>query len=384
MARTLLILFVTFCGFVDTHLLIPIIALYAKELTASVTMVGLAVGIYSIVNTPANLVLGRVIDRVGRKWPLLFGLVADAVCMFAYSLCRLPVHLFLVRAFHGASGGLIGPATMSLMADHASAERRGGAMGAYGVSLGMAALIGIGASGVMALRLGYAPVFYLGSVLLLLGAAAAFLHFMVSPHAPVRVGGSLRQDVSRFAALLRRRRLIASYYAVCAQYFAFGAVVTLLPLYVEQWEMNTFHVSMLLATCIAVFMLVQLPGGALSDRIGRRLPSAVGLLLVSAALCAIPLCTTFASLALLMAIYGAGWGLLFPAALALILDATTAEERGIASGGLHAMITAGVAIGAPVMGGVAGLVGLEWGLGLSAVVTITGMIIVLAFVGQRR
>jgi MFS family permease len=49
---------VTFLGFLDTHLLILVMALYAFELGASMGIVGLIIGLYSITNTPANIFLG--------------------------------------------------------------------------------------------------------------------------------------------------------------------------------------------------------------------------------------------------------------------------------------------------------------------------------------
>jgi MFS family permease len=92
---------VTFLGFLDTHLLIPVIALYAVQLGASVGIIGLIIGLYSITNTPANILFGRLIDRIGYKLPLIGGLLGDALSMFLYSVCRLPVHLALVRVIHG-------------------------------------------------------------------------------------------------------------------------------------------------------------------------------------------------------------------------------------------------------------------------------------------
>ncbi len=68
---------VTFLGFLDTNLLIPVMALYASELGASVGIVGLIVGLYSVTNTPANILFGRLIDRVGYKVPLIAGLIGD-------------------------------------------------------------------------------------------------------------------------------------------------------------------------------------------------------------------------------------------------------------------------------------------------------------------
>ena len=86
---------VTFTGFLDTTLLVPIMALYAEELGAGVGITGLIIGLYSIVNTPANILFGRLIDKVGHKLPLIFGLLGDALAMVFYSLCHLPLHLTL-------------------------------------------------------------------------------------------------------------------------------------------------------------------------------------------------------------------------------------------------------------------------------------------------
>jgi len=62
--------------------------------------------------------------------------------MFLYSLCRLPLHLVLLRIFHGITGGLVGPATMSVTAKQASPTQKGRVMGYYGMSIGAATLVG--------------------------------------------------------------------------------------------------------------------------------------------------------------------------------------------------------------------------------------------------
>jgi MFS family permease len=56
---TLLNSIITFLGFLDTHLLIPVIALYAVHLGATISTVGLVVGIYSLTNFFINI-LGAV------------------------------------------------------------------------------------------------------------------------------------------------------------------------------------------------------------------------------------------------------------------------------------------------------------------------------------
>src|SRR4030042_3420542 len=92
--------FITLIGFLDTHLLIPVIALYAVSLGGEVGTAGIVVGVYSLSNTFANVLGGRIVDRYGYKRPLIGGLLGDAAAMLAYSLCRFPWHLALARLLH--------------------------------------------------------------------------------------------------------------------------------------------------------------------------------------------------------------------------------------------------------------------------------------------
>ena len=130
--------------------------------------------------------------------------------------------------------------------------------------------------------------------------------------------------------------------------------------------MGAFHVGMLLATFAIMFIIVQFPSGALSDRVGRLIPTASGLSLGIVSLAMLPSVAIFPLLLAVMALYGVAYGTLFPSVSALVADHTTPDERGMATGIFHALLTAGVAIGAPLMGWVGGMVGVEIGLVLSS------------------
>jgi MFS family permease len=368
---------VTFIGFLDTHLLIPVMALYAYDLGASVGIVGLVIGLYSIVNTPANIFFGRLVDRVGFKLPLVVGLVGDAVGMLLYSLCRLPVHLALVRVFHGITGGLVGPSTMSAISSQAGEARRGRVMAVYGMSLAAATLVGYGLSGIIASRLGYKVVFWIGGGLLALGALLSLLlprRRRPDMDVPVTAAGGGWQKAT---ALLRKRGLISPYCAVFAQYFSFGGVVTLLPLYVKDLGMEAFHVGIMLAAFAVMFIVLQVPMGTLSDRMGRLGLTAVGLALGVVAVMLMPAVSAFPLLMVVMAVYGAAYGVIFPSISAGVIDQIALEERGLATGVFHALLTAGVAIGAPVMGWVGGLLGVRLGLIISAGALVLAFIVTL-------
>ena len=365
---------VTFIGFLDTHLLIPVLALYADELGAGVGTIGLIIGVYSLTHTPANIVFGRLIDRIGYKIPLIAGLLGDALSMFLYSMSQLPVHLALVRVLHGITGALIGPATMSVTADYSGDLPKGKAMSFYGMSIAAATLFGYGLSGLVASRLGYKAVFFLGVGLLVVGMVLSLL--LPGRKAARRVrpeyGG-----FGRTRELITRKGLTIAYSSIFAQYFSFGGLVTLLPLYVKSLGMEAFHVGMLLAIFAVMFILLQFPSGVLSDRTGRLTPTALGLLLGIISLVALPFLSTFLLLLAAMVLYGTAYGLLFPSVSALVAERTVPEERGLATGIFHALLTAGVAIGAPVMGWVGEVWGVRLGLALSASMAVLALVVVL-------
>jgi len=372
-----LITVITFLGFLDTHLLIPVIALYASQLGAGTGTIGLIIGLYSLTNTPANIVFGRLIDRIGYKVPLLAGLIGDALSMFLYVVCRLPLHLALVRVLHGITGGMVGPATMSGIAAYGGNARKGKAMAYYGMALAAATLVGYGLSGFIVSRLGYTAVFLFGGGLLVAGAILSQL-LPGQQQVSVTARPSSGQGLETVMALLKRKGLLVSYCSIFAQYFTFGGVVTLLPLYVKKMGMEAFHVGMMLAVFAIVFIILQFFTGALSDRIGRLIPAISGLSLGVVALVLMPSVTVFPLLAAVMALYGAAYGMLFPSISALLVDHSRPEERGLATGLFHALLTAGVAIGAPVMGWVGGMVGLAPGLLLSAAVLLLALVTVIS------
>lgn len=250
-------------------------------------------------------------------------------------------------------------------------------MGLYGMSMAMATLFGYGLGGVIAGRLGDDAVFLCGGALMLAGVFISILltdkqkpDYTISETLPRQLGQHIKN-------LLLRRDLILAYSAIFAQYFTFGGVVVLLPFLIDKLGMDGFHVGMLLATFAAVFLLVQFPSGSLSDRVGRLLPIIIGLGLGMACLLLLPTLTTFPLLLIAMAVYGLAFGLLFPSVSALIADTTVDTERGLATGMFHALLTAGVAIGSPVMGWVGEKLSIETGLMLSPVLMIVALIVAL-------
>ncbi len=374
---------ITFLGFIDTHLLIPVIALYATALGAGTGITGLIVGLYSLTNFFANILGGRWVDKFGYKAPLIGGLCGDTIAMLIYTLCQVPWHLALVRVFHGISGGLVGPATMSITAKYASSSSKSKAMSVYGIAIATATLVGYGAGGAIDRALGTYFVFYIGGLLVLIGL---FLACMMPAIKATTPDGMIptSYNLKDILKLVTRGSLPVSYVSIFAQYFAFGGVVVLLPLYITTLGMEAFHVGMLLTIFSLMFILVQLFSGGLSDTIGRLKPTAIGLTLGAAALVSMSIMETFSALVIVMVVYGTAYGFLFPAIASLLTDHTTPEEYGRATGVFHALITIGVAVGAPIISLTAKFTGLRTGLALTCIILILALILTIVKLNKER
>ncbi len=370
MARrtTASLLAATMLGTMDSNALVPIIALYSQLVGADVLQTGIIVGLFSAVHAPANLIFGRIADRVGRKLPLEVGLLWDAVSLFLYSLATTPLLLALVRISHGLGSGFVGPSSMAIMADTSPRERKGRAMAIYGMALALAVVIGFGIGGPIVDRLGYAILFYVLSGGLLLGFVFA-VFVREPPQAPAKV-----MPWSRLRHYAQRPAPAAGYASIFCLYFILGAFVTLVPLHLKQ-ELGLGPLAVGLSfTAFAILSLVlHYPAGVLADRYGPALPAVIGLMAVAAAMATIPLLTNLASLLVLMALFGVGHGFVFPAASTLVSRGADPEQHGLVTGLFYALLVTGVAVGAPAMAGVASRTNFGFAIWASAWVSLLGM-----------
>jgi len=370
--KTLTLLAATMLGTMDSNALVPVIALYAQHVGADLLQTGIIVGLFSLVHAPANLFFGRIADRIGRKLPLQIGLLWDSVSLFLYAFATTPLLLALVRISHGVGSGFVGPSSMALMADTSKSERKGRAMAIYGMSLGLAVVIGFGIAGPIVARLGYATLFYVLSGGLLLGFVFASL--VREPQQAVPKPTPWR----RLAGYARRPLPAAGYASIFSLYFILGAFVTLVPLHIrDELGYNTptaVLVTGLSFTAFAILSLVlHYPAGVLADRYGPVPPAMFGLVVAGAAMALIPLVRDLPSLLVLMALFGVGHGFVFPAASALVARGADPEQHGVVTGLFYAVLVTGVAVGAPLMAAVGSATNDGVGIWASAWVALLGI-----------
>jgi DHA1 family multidrug resistance protein-like MFS transporter len=333
-------------AFLDLFMQFPTMAPFAVALGTPTALVGLIVAAYSVANLAGNMVGGAILDRWGRRRPLVGGLATAAAAAVAYTLVSRPEHLLVVRATHGFVAAVLTVGAFAVMGDVAEPHRRAQVMGQGGALIGGAAVVGPPTAGVLMDRTGFDGVFGTTAALMTLACAAVWRWAREPP------GGSAPSRRTSPWRVRLTRPVGAAWSAVFAYAVGLGAVVTHLALYLRAAGYAGAVTGMafgLFALVAAAVMLSPLTRA--SDARGRRLPLGIGLAVVAAGLLAM---AGGARAALAgMAIFGLGFGLAFPSAAALVAESVESGERGRAFGVFYALWSLGVVSGAGLADGLA-------------------------------
>lgn len=338
---------VTFIAFFDTFALLPTVGPYAEALGATGTGMGVAVGAYSATNLIFNVVGGVLLDRAGRRRLALAGFVIAAGAIAVYPLASTVPALVAVRLLHGVGGGILIPAVYTLIGDLARSGARGRAMGLVGVTIGAAAVIAPGISGAARSAYGFDLVFLgLAGVML---AGLALTAVAVKETATGEVTERARGVAMR--SLLAARTLQMSGIAVFGFTFGFGSLAAFLPSRLEglgRGPALSGGLFTLLSLVAAALMLTRLSGRV--DRRGPRPPILTGLPLIAVALAMLALVDQLALVTSAVILFGAGFGIVYPAVSGATAIAASPAERGRAFGLFNVAYSLGFVVGPPLAG----------------------------------
>ena len=167
--------------------ILPVFAIYARDLPdgATALQIGLAIGIYGLVQAALQIPFGMLSDRIGRKPVIVAGLLLFAAGSFIAGHAQEIHWILFGRAVQGA--GAISGALSALLADVTRPQVRTQAMALMGIGMGVSFIVALVLGPVLSGSIGVDGIFDLTGVLAL--AAIGGVVFLV-PGAPRLAGGS--------------------------------------------------------------------------------------------------------------------------------------------------------------------------------------------------
>lgn len=140
---------------------------------------------------------------------------------------------------------------------------------------------------------------------------------------------------------------------------AVGLTIPFLTLTARDRGVSLAGIGVMASSYLFTQMLLQLPMGSLSDRVGRALPISFGLMVEAVGTAGFAFADRAWLFILLRVVQGVGVALLYPAIRALIADVTPADRRGQAYAAFGAAFSSGMLLGPAVGGVLAGSVGVN-------------------------
>ena len=344
---------VVFVAFFDFFVGLPLVPTYARDLGASDVMVGVIVGAYSVTNLGGNVAAGFFLDRFGRRWPMLAGLAVTAVALVGYAAANSAESLLAVRAIHGFAAAVLTPGAFAMLGDATPPEGRARTMGRSAAGIAIAAVVGPLFAGVAKEVIGYDFVFFVAAGLMTVTAIVywVFSRRLAITEAQGERDLNMPSLAERPREVLKRAGLLTASVAALALTVGIGTLSTYLPLHMEELGQSASR-SGAAFTVYAIMALIVMVGavGVIGDRYGRLVLVSAGLGVFGAGLLLMAATPALWAIFVGMAVIGLGFGLLFPAAAALVADSGGPRRRGMAFGIFYGAYSLGVVIGAFMSG----------------------------------
>jgi MFS family permease len=315
-----------------------------------------------LVSLPAS----SLSDIYGRKKFLLIAGFVFASAPFLYLFITTWWQLALVRFYHGFATAIFVPvaeASMAEMFPTKRGERISLFTSATYVGRGIAPFLG--GYILLATAKNNDPLYNYHIMYLAVGTAgfAAFimaLLFLAERKQPMDIKQrnpteTLKQLYRGWGIVAKNRAVLMVSFIQASLYYSYGTVEYFLSGYLkDNLHFDYFSTAAVMGSLIALAILARSYMGMLSDRIGRRPPIIVGLIICAIPLVAIPFFSDLPTLLLLALIYGFGFATATASIPALVTELSPKELSGTSTGFLDSVMDIGQTVGPIISGFVLG------------------------------
>lgn len=334
-------------------IIVPVLPRYAETFGATVLLIGVLVGSFAVARVFLDLPAGIFGDRFGNRSIMSIGLLIICLSSLVAGFALNYYVLLSARILEGIGSAFFATMSTSYLARNTRIERRGLYMGIYVGALLMGQVSGPGIGGIIATTFGLnAPFLFYA---LVTGIGLVVLRAFIKKDEVVRPktldAAGLKRDIR---IVMSNPSFILVNLGTLAAFFARGGIIaTLFPILADKnFGYDTTMIGLVLTGVAVMSLITMLPSGIIADRIGRKIPFTISLVLGGVAVLLIPLATDFVGLVIAMLLFGLSLGLSGPMA-AWAADLSDAKRMGTAMGVYRTIGDAGFILGPVILTAVA-------------------------------
>ena len=369
---------------VSWGLLVPVLPLYAKELNASYSLIGLVLAGEAIGMLLGDVPAGVFMRRLGEKRTMLMGAACAALATAGLFWTSTVTLAILLRVLAGFGRAQFTVARHTYVASVASVGKRGRAIALFGGLMRIGGFLGPLVGGVFASAYGLRSIFLVFGATNL-AALVAMAVFVDSPTGeaasettPRRAGGPLLVTLKEHYRILTA----AGAGQILAQTIRAGRSA-IIPLYAaDVLGLEVSAIGAIISLASAVDMSLFYPAGWVMDHLGRKHAIVPSFILQAVGMLLVPFTGSFVGLLAASILIGIGNGLSSGSMMTLGADLAPGHARGEFLGIWRLIGDAGHTSGPLVVGQVADLVTLPTAAWVMALAGLGAALVFALFVPE--
>jgi len=327
---------------------LPVLPGYVRgPLHSGDVAVGIVVGAFALTAVVCRPLAGRQADVRGRRAVLVAGALAMSVGGALYLVSTSVVTLVVARLVVGAGEGAVYTAGATWAVDLAPEDRRGLALGLFGLAVWGGLSLGPLAGELLRGSISYDAVWVITALLPLAGALLALR--LPEPRGAEHIAGA-PGPLAFFPRAAHRPGL-----ALALANIGYAALAGFVILHLQARGIGG-GASVFTAFAVAVFAS-RLVLSRVPDRAGARRTATAAGVLEALGLAVIAAAHSLAVALVGAVVVGVGFSMLFPSLALMVVGRVGDDRRGSALGAFTAFFDIGVGLGGPLAGATAALAG---------------------------
>ena len=371
------LLFIEFLSGVDWGIHRGLSSLFTKEvlLITSFTQIGFVVSVFGITKAITNLGFGALSDSIGRKPVIVLGMILSGLGGATIALAKNYDSMLIGTALIGVGGGSTFVGIMVSMTETLN-SRIGLAMGLFELAAYGGSSFGTALGGYLAVAHGLRYPFI---IFVFLSAAGAVAGFFLMPETKFME----KKEKTTFKLSRIHRSDFLHIVPLCIAGFSSkimdSLIISFLPLHLSELKMNIKGISAIMSAFTFSWALFQPLSGHLSDKLGRKRITLLGLTSSSVTILAFTATSNFLFLILIALILGIEAALFYTPLVAMVSDIAPPELEGTLIGSYRFFRDMGYFVGPILLGAIADKIGIQYAFYATSLSLFTAMIIFYIF-----
>ena len=360
------------------NLLLSTISIYAKQITSTDAYAGVMTGAFTLAALFIRIVAGKMLDKIGRRKVLMFGVGITVLSTVAYLLTNNIYIIIFLRVMQGVGFGISSTAIATIVTDVTPESRMLEGIGYSGV--GITITTAIGPSIALALVGENYDKF---NVLFIVTAAVALFTILLSFKLSYKEVVSKKEEGTCDGEGISISKIIIPSIVLFIAAVAESTILAFAALYgIELGFSNirlffTINAMGILASRLFINQIV--------NKLGTNVVVSSGVLIFAASIFGIAVTKTYIMLIIMGFLCGVMVGSLLPIVNLLILDSASKSSRGMANAIYYALIDGGYGIGSIMWGQVVVACGYRWIYAYSSIsLVVAFLIFVTSIVKSKR